>query len=110
MKLPKYEGNHVAEANAQFAAMLKDAEALEAASQKRIVEIQVRGLGWGAHRRGGKLWAEHGGCSGCRLRSPLPAGGTRAGFRAAGQSGGAPCSGSGRGGQWQLTSTVLRNG
>lgn len=41
MKLPKFEGNHVAEANAQFAALLKEAEALEAASRTRVVEIQV---------------------------------------------------------------------
>lgn len=40
MKLPKFEGNHVAEANAQFAALLKEAEALEAASRTRVVEIQ----------------------------------------------------------------------
>ena len=50
MKLPKFEGNHVSEANTQFAALLKEAEALEAASQKRIVEIQVRG--WAEGERG----------------------------------------------------------
>lgn len=42
MKLPRYEGNDVAEAEAQFGALLKEAEALVASSQKRIVEIQVR--------------------------------------------------------------------
>lgn len=40
MKLPKYEGNEVAEATAQFAALQKEAEALVAASQSRIAEIQ----------------------------------------------------------------------
>lgn len=51
MKLPKFEGNHVAEANTQFAALLKEAEALEAASRTRIVEIQVRC--WGGEGREG---------------------------------------------------------
>lgn len=41
MKLPKYEGNDIAEASAQFAALMKEAEGLVAASQARIVEIQV---------------------------------------------------------------------
>ncbi len=56
MKLPKFEGNHIAEANTQFAALLKEAEALEAASRTRIVEIQVR---WGGKR--GRKWCREGG-------------------------------------------------
>ena len=45
MKLPKYEGNEVAEATAQFAALSKEAEALVAMSSTRITEIKVRAAG-----------------------------------------------------------------
>lgn len=47
MKLPKYEGDDVAEASAQFAALQKEAEALVSASHSRIAEIKVR-VGGGA--------------------------------------------------------------
>lgn len=61
MKLPKYEGNEVAEATAQFAALQKEAEALVAASQSRIAEIQVgwlvRGSGFRVGRGGGRACA-----------------------------------------------------
>lgn len=53
MKLPKYEGNDIQEASAQFTALMKEAEALVASSQTRITEIQVRCAGgrWGCQRR-----------------------------------------------------------
>lgn len=44
MQLPKYEGSDLADATAQFATLMKDADALVAASQIRVKEIQV-----GAH-------------------------------------------------------------
>lgn len=44
MKLPKYEGPDLQEAKAQFTALHKEAEALVATSQKRMAEIEVRGV------------------------------------------------------------------
>ena len=43
MKLPKYEGNDLADATAQFAALMKEADALVASSETRMQEIKVSG-------------------------------------------------------------------
>ena len=46
MKLPKYEGNDLADATAQFAALMKEADALVASSETRMQEIKVGAYSW----------------------------------------------------------------
>ena len=65
MKLPKYEGSDLADATAQFAALMKEADALVASSQTRMQEIKVGACTASCTQEGSRGSVGH--CCGCQL-------------------------------------------